>query len=89
MEIKTCPIGDKPSPDLEPTLPVIEIDISESNKSFTALDISFAISGLTTPYSSILFLSIFNILIFEWVEYVTTPPKKNSRRCLKQFLGEG
>ena len=78
MEIKTCPIGDKPSPDFEPTLPVIEIDISDPNKSFAALDISFAISGLTTPYSSILFLSIFNILIFEGVEYVTTPPKKNS-----------
>ena len=76
IEIKTCPIGDKPSPDFEPTFPVIEIDISDPNKSFTALDISFAISGLTTPYSWILFLSIFNILIFEGVEYVTTPPKK-------------
>ena len=46
MEIKTCPIGDKPSPDFEPTLPVIEIDMSDPNKSFTPLDMSFAISAV-------------------------------------------
>ena len=49
----TFPIADLPSPDFEPTLPVTATEISDSNLFFTPIDISFAISGLTTPYFSI------------------------------------
>ena len=53
IAIKTFPTADLPSADFEPTLPVTATEISDSNLFFTPIDISFAISALTTPYFSI------------------------------------